>query len=327
MRKPIPKVLIAAVIYLGLALCMYLPYFANFTTRQFLIPVNIVIAAAGCFVLSRRWVPSFAASLFAGALYGFGPFMLWICTYHFTVAALAAFVPWFFCPAAYMPKKGYWPIVSRVLSLLPFAAIVGLFLLSSYIHLYPIPITVRATAVTFYGIINPLANSNFTDVPFVFYHVPVIALAMGVLMMFLAGRIGGMLIFAAAVVLSLSKSFLGISPAVWLSIASVCAAVAAGLGADGLTRAGKKDAKWILAIVVLTIALYLEPVLSGQGWFGWPATTVTDQMRLLAIIASAILLIAAWTKLRVPWLKFAVLYSAIATDLFLSAQITLENVM
>jgi hypothetical protein len=150
---------------------------------------------------------------------------------------------------------------------------------------------------------------------------------MGVLMMFMAGRLGGMVVFAVAVVLSLSRSFWGISPVAWLSIASVCGAVAAGVGMDGLIRAGRKDCKWILSVVVLAAGLYFERAFRGAGWYGWPPATETDWMRLAAAATAVVVLAAAWVKVRTHGLRLAVLCGAMGVDIFFSAGIVVGNVM
>jgi hypothetical protein len=314
-------------VYAVFAAYLYVPYPDRFGVEGLAIGFNAVAGAVGCFVLSRRWVPSFAGSVFAGALYGFGPFVLWACSYHYAVGTLVGLVPWLFCPAAYVPRKAYWPLISRALSVLPFAAIAGFFVLTRYVHFYPMPITVRATGWTLYGMTEPLVALAHGGVPLGLYHVGLVTALMGVLMMFMAGRLGGMVICAVAVVLSLSKSFWGISPAAWLSIASVCGAVAAGMGMDGLIRAGRKDCKWILSVAVLAVGLYFEPVFSRAGWYGWPAETLTDWLRLAAAGAAAVVLAAAWLRLRTHGLRMAVLCAAMGADIFFSAGAVVQKVL
>ena len=105
---------VAVVIYLGFAVYLYQPHFKNFNKLQYLLVLNACLASLGCFVLSRRWVSSFAGSFFAGALYGFGPFALGLANFHPTAGLLAAIVPWLFCPAVFGPKAE-WQWISRTL--------------------------------------------------------------------------------------------------------------------------------------------------------------------------------------------------------------------
>ena len=94
----------AAIIYFAFTIYLYRPYFKNFSTIQYLVIANTSLAALGCYVLSRRWVAAFPGSLFAGLIYGFGPFVLWLGKFHLTAGFLAATIPWLFLPAAFGPK-------------------------------------------------------------------------------------------------------------------------------------------------------------------------------------------------------------------------------
>ena len=58
----------AFISYALLALYLYYPHFEHFGRLDYLYPVNSVLAGLGCFVLSRRWISSFAASLLAGGV-------------------------------------------------------------------------------------------------------------------------------------------------------------------------------------------------------------------------------------------------------------------
>ena len=76
------KLAAAAVTYAGFAVYLYQPYFKDFNKLQHLLVVNACLASLGCFVLSRRWLATFAGSFFAGAIYGFGPFLLGLARFH-----------------------------------------------------------------------------------------------------------------------------------------------------------------------------------------------------------------------------------------------------
>ena len=93
MNKNLSKFTAAAVIYAGLAFYLYQLYFRHFNKLQYLVVVNACFAAMGSFVLSRRWVASFWGSFFAGAIYGFGPFLLGLAKFHPTAGLLAAGIP------------------------------------------------------------------------------------------------------------------------------------------------------------------------------------------------------------------------------------------
>ena len=61
------KVILAAALYTALAVYLFWPYFNRLTTSQYILPLNFTLAALGCFILSKRWISSLAASLIAGA--------------------------------------------------------------------------------------------------------------------------------------------------------------------------------------------------------------------------------------------------------------------
>ena len=66
----------AALVYTSFSVYLYLPYLGKFQRFQNLLTINLIFAALGCFILSRRWICGFIESLLAGALYGFGTFTL-----------------------------------------------------------------------------------------------------------------------------------------------------------------------------------------------------------------------------------------------------------
>ena len=140
LRLLLGKVPGAAIIYLAFAIYLYLPYFWHFKIMQYMILLNAVIGALGCFVLSQRWIGAFAGELFAGIIYGFSPFALGFAAYHPLAGLPFAILPWLFCPAVYWSKickhtglgqyeDTVWStITTSVLSLLPFILIALFFL-------------------------------------------------------------------------------------------------------------------------------------------------------------------------------------------------------
>lgn len=133
MTKTFGKSAASAVVYICFAIYLYQPHFSTFKKLQFLILVNVCLASLGCFVLSRRWVPGFLGQLFAGATYGFGPFMLGLAGYHPSVGFLSAMIPWLFSPAVFGPK-GKWQWLRVPLAILPFSAILLFFW-----HIFSLP--------------------------------------------------------------------------------------------------------------------------------------------------------------------------------------------
>jgi hypothetical protein len=178
MSKTFGKSAAAAVVYIAFAVYLYQPYFKNFNGLQYLIIVNVCSASLGCFALSRRWVSEFGGSFFAGAIYGFGPFMLSLVKFHPIAGLLAAGIPWLFLPAAFGPE-GKWQWLRVPLSVLPFLAILLFFQVSAYYHLFAIPTQIKLHSVDLAGLAVPLVAIQQGVILVGFYHVLVAALVMG----------------------------------------------------------------------------------------------------------------------------------------------------
>ncbi len=349
----------ACVVYLVLAGCLFHPYLGRLSSGGYLVVANTVIAALGCFVLSRRWVDSFPASLFTGAVYGFGPFMLWLAGYHCSASFIAALVPWLFCPAAYVaalagrmkalcsrgrPRRAA-ACLSPPLCALPFAAIIVFFTLAAAYRLYPLPMRFEQSVVTLRGLIAPLMGGTENTVAFGFYHVPLAPLLVGAIMMLLARRLGGILIFLLGLVLSLVGPFMNTSPAMWLSIPAVCGAVAVGIGLQGLVRAGRADAKWLFLVAVVMSVLAAAAFFQKSADLGveayppvgevsLPAMPAADglkiltaRMYLLAAAAVALTAGSSLLRLRLSLLRLVIICSACAIDIFISANAVLSAVL
>ena len=194
MNKNLSKAIVAVVIYSGFAIYLYQPYFKSFNVPQYLFVVNACVASLGCFVLSRRWIASFAGSFFAGVIYGFGPFLLGLAKFHPTAGFLVAIVPWLFCPAAFgFRTKWRWFTVS--LCALPFLAILLFFQAAICVRLFAVPIRAGLNLADLIGLLAPLIMVKRSLTLIGFYHIPVMALVMGFLMLIAARRFGVMIIF------------------------------------------------------------------------------------------------------------------------------------
>lgn len=310
---------LAAVVYTAFAVYLYRPYFRGFTSLriQDLFIANVCIASLGCYVLSRRWVAGFVESFFAGAVYGFGPFMLGLAKFHPTGGFLVAAIPWLFCPAVFGPEGKFKPL--RVpLSLLPFLVIVLFFQLAARFGLYPIPINLKLRGAETAGLLAPLvaAKRNMTLVGF--YHIPVAPLVMGLSMALPVGRLmvlaplkglsstirrpsreGGVLqrgrflkglvvrrlgivaIFTVATILAFCDSFLEISPVIWLAVSVLCWAVLIGVGMQGLISAGYADRKWVLFAAIVMGAAAIVTLLLATKYFQTFAGLGSGYARLL----------------------------------------------
>ncbi len=297
--------------------------------------MNACFGSLGCYVLSRRWVAGFAGSFFAGAVYGFGPFLLWLVKFHPTAGLLVAAIPWLFCPAAFGPKKT-WRFLAVLLSTLPFFMVILFFRVSARYGLYPVPIQLKLHLSALAGLLAPLVVAEREVTLVGFYHVPIAALVMGFSMLLAARRFGIIIIFTVGIMLASCRSFLDVSPIIWLAIPILCCSILIGAGIQGLICAGFADRKWILVDVMimgmLTIVTLLLAIRYSQTFLmlrsGYAGLFVrTAEMYLLGAIVLAILFFLACAKLRWRRLWGGLLYIAIGLDIFLGARFIIDKIL
>jgi len=335
MNKRISKYSAATVIYAAFAIYLYQPHFRHFDRLDYLLPLNLFLAASGCCVLSRRWVAGFAGSFFAGAVYGFGPFILGLAKFHPTTGLLAATIPWLFCPAAFGPKYK-WRWLRVPLSCLPFFAIILFFQISARFHLFAIPVQARLNSADLAGLLVPLvaAKRNLTLVGF--YHIPIAPLIIGFSMLLAARRFGAMTVFSIGLILSLCNSLFNVSPVIWLVIPVLCCSVLIGAGMQGLVSSGFADRKWVLAsavimaacsVAVLMAAVKYTGPFAGLGTGYAKLLTESAKIYLLGTVAAGIIFFMTRAKSRIHWLRLAILCSAVAVDIFLGARFIVDKIV
>jgi len=334
MIKKLGKFAAAAVVYVSFAVYLYQPYFKHFDKLQHLIIVNICLAALGCFVLSRRWVSSFWGSFFAGAVYGFGPFTLWLSSYHPIAGLLVVAIPWLFCHAVFIAKDK-WRWITVPLLALPFLAVLLFFRLSVHLRLFAIPVQAKLHLADLPSLLAPLAMVNRGSILVGFYHVPIAALMMGFLMLIAARRFGPICVFAIGAVLAFCGPFLNISPVIWLAIPILCCSVLVGMGMQGLVLAGFADRKWVLASTIMMLVFALTALLLATKYFQIFAglgdkfarlLAETAKMYILGAVAAAVIFFMARAKLRVTVLRLVLMSSAIAVDIFFSARFIVDRI-
>jgi hypothetical protein len=353
-----PRFAAAAVIYAVFAVYLYRPYFRGFGSLrlQDLFVANVCLASLGCYVLSRRWVAGFAESFFAGAVYGFGPYVLGLVKFHPTGGFLVAAIPWLFCPAVYGPKGRYKPL-RILLSLLPFLAIVLFFQVAARFGLYPIPIKLKLQAGDLTGLLAPLVAAKRSMTLVGFYHVPIAALVMGFCMFAVplkglgkgnilqrgrffkdltVRRFGIVAIFAVATILSFCDSLLQVSPIIFPAISMLCCSILIGVGMQGLISAGPADRRpvllaaillGILAIVTLLFATKYFQVVAGLADGYARLLTATAKMYILGGSVVAILFLIVRAKLRIHPVRQVLLYATMALDMFLGARFIIDTIL
>jgi hypothetical protein len=328
------RLAVAAIIYTGFAVYLYGPYFKNFTKLQHLLVVNVCLGSLGCFVLSRRWVSAFAGSLVAGAVYGFGPFVLGLARFHPTAGFLAASIPWLFCPAAFVGKRR-WRSLSMPFAGLPFLAIPLFFRTAAHYRLFAVSTQAKLHLADLPGLLFPLVATSRHLASIGFYHVPLSMLAMGFAMLLAARRVGIIVILCLGTVLACCNSFWEVGPILWLSIPVVCCSVLIGVGFQGLASAGFADRKWVLLVAVMMGALAIVTLLLATQYFQVFAgladkyaklLTETAKMYILAAVAVAIIFFIIRARLRLIALRQIVLVAALAVDIFFGARFIVDKI-
>ena len=322
-----------AIIYAGFAIYLYMPHFKHLNRLEYLLVVNPCLASLGCFMLSRRWVSSLAGSFFAGAMYGFGPFMLGLSGYHPSAVFLTASIPWLFFPAVFGPKQQWLKIL---LSALPFLAVILFFQLSAHYRLFVIPAQAKLNLVDLAIFTAPLVMVNRSTFLVGFYHIPIAPLVFGFCMLLVARRFGVIAIFATGLILAFCDSALNISPIIWLSMPVLCCSILIGMGMHGLISASYADRRWLLATALIMMVLSITALLLATKYFqifaGLGAKyaillTETAKMYILGTIAVAIMFFMARAKLRIQWLRWVILCFASAVDIFLGARFIVDRAL
>ena len=331
------KFLAAAIIYAVFAVYLYQPYFKGFNALRLrdLFVVNVCLGSLGCYVLSRRWVAGFGESLFAGAIYGFGPFILGLAKFHPTAGFLAAAIPWLFCPAAFGPKEK-WRWLRIPLAVLPFLAIVLFFQVSAHYRFFAVSTQARLHLADLVGLLAPLITAKQNTTLIGFYHIPIAALVMGFSMLLAARRFSIIMIFTIGIILAFCNSFFGISPIIWFTMPMLCCSVLVGAGMQGLASAGFADRGWVLAAAAIMCTLAIVTLLLATKYFqtflglsaGYAKLfTEAGKMYVLGAIVAAIIFFMISAKLRMQPLRRIVLYAAMAVDIFLGARFIVDKIL
>jgi len=315
----------AMVILLAFAAYLYRPHWFQLGGAKMLIPLSSILAAMGCFVITRRWISSFGASLLAAAIYGFGPFGLSFIKYHFMAGLCFAAVPWLLCPAVYYHAQSPGGVVktglSVLLTCLPFGFIVGLFWMAAHFWggpLFLMPKNRVLEMADLWGILTPLI---FTAKPFAvgFYHLPLLFILMGLFVFAFSGKEMLLVPVLVSIVLSLLGPILDVAPIIWLCFPALFFAVVAGLGLQAFAWAGKADQVWLLICFVTGLLLaggnYFLGLSCSPRLLYWH----TMLFFLAASVAIGCIWIMTILNLRLHWLRWAILLGAAAYDLALVA--------
>jgi hypothetical protein len=336
MSKNTSRFAAAVVLYIGFSIYLYRPHLHGFAPEKFLCIINTSLAATGCFMLSRRWLLSFPGLLLAGALYGFGPYLLSLGRYHPAAGLLVASIPWLFCPAAYLPKKIRHNWLQIPLSLLLFIVTPVFFEALSLLRIFPVPIQARLGFKELTGFFVPLvmAQNNLNLIGF--YHIPVAALIIGISMLIGAKRYGVISIACIGFVLSVIPALGNTSPTIWLSLPVLVCSVITGAGLQGLLSAPASDKKWFListaVLAVLSIAAMVPttkllqiPEFVGSAYI--LLFTQTAKIYVAGAITVFLVYLIVRSNIRLFALRTAILCSAMAVDIFFGARFIVDKIL
>jgi hypothetical protein len=326
---PVIQFFAAAIIYTAFAAWLFWPHLNKITGIQTILPITTVVSAAGVFLLARRYVNSFVASFFAGIIYGFGPFAsAFYCGYHPFAALIYAALPWTFIPAVFLHKltkadDKTTNLLAAVLSLLPFVFVIVCFTLAAMpkYRLIPIPIGTAVSIKSLIGLISP-ADIKFDDFSIGFYHVPLAALAVGLILFFKTRRFWIAVLFLSAVFLSLYKPLLDVPSVFWLSFVVLICSLIIAEGFEAIVLAGKADANWLLlSALILLLQLSLSFAL-GQS----QAFPLSAAISAIAVIAVLFIFFISRTGFAMHYLRMAALYSVALLDVVIVTRTIIDKI-
>jgi hypothetical protein len=283
-------------------------------------------------------VAGFAESFFAGAIYGFGPFILGLAKFHPMTGLLAAAIPWLFCPAAFCFKEK-WRWLRIPLVVLPFLAIVVFFQASTHYRLFAVSTQTRLGTADLTGLFAPLITAKQNLILIGFYHIPIAALVIGFCMMLAARRYSVIVVIFLGAALSFYdafNSYVEVSPVMWLTIPVLCCSVLIGEGMQGLSSAGFADRVWVLVTIAVMAALAIATLLLATKYFqtflglgaGYAKLfTEAGKMYVLGAIVGAIIFFMIRAKLRMRLLRQLVLCAAMAVDIFIGARYIVDKIL
>ncbi len=323
----------AAVLVTVLAAYLFQPHWfqLGIGPKKILLPLNAILAAMGGYVVTRRWISSFDASLLAGVIYGFGALGLSFIKYHFTAGLCYAVVPWLLCPAVY-----YHPghsggtaktIISSLLTLMPFAAIAGLFWIASHHWAGPLFLMPKYRILEIsdlWGLITPMTFA-WHPLAIGFYHVPLMMILMGLFVFAVSGRETLLLPVLVGVILSLLGPILDVTPIIWLSFPALFLSVMAGLGIQAMAWAGKADRFWIgLCVLAALILAGLNYYLSQSNL----QTTAYHHAALLFLASAAgvgIIFMLTTKGFKLTWLRWIILFGLCVYDIVMTSPALVDS--
>ncbi len=311
----------AVIFYTVFAIVLFYPHQHSLISYKRLFPMETIIASAGVFILCRRWVLSFFASLAGGAVYGFGTYACSLLCFHPFAGLVYAMLPWTFVPAVFFYR---WTSLDRVNTkiisgLLVFLSV--LFILAAYnyatkIYFYPIPAQTHLTPRALLGVIDPIGVKLDIFAPG-FYHVCIAGLVMGMAVLIKTRRIGIIVLFIITLLAAFYRPVLNVPPVVWMSIPVLICSVLIASGLETIILAGAGDSKWLVGTVGILLLLSVADVfITHQN------SVIPLSAMLYGVSAVSVILVYFIVGSNLSWhlLRMFILYAAVFMDIFISTQ-------
>jgi hypothetical protein len=311
----------AMVFYAVFAAVLFYPYQSQLTAYKRILPLETIIASAGVFILCRRWVLSFFASLAGGAVYGFGTYACSLLCYHPFAGLVYALLPWTFVPAVFFYRwtsldRLNTKIISSLLVLFPVLFIFAVYNYAAKNYFYPVPAQSCLTLSSLLGVIDPIGQKSDIFAPG-FYHVCIAGLVMGIAVLFKTRRIGIIILFAAAMFAAFYKPMLNVPPAVWTSIPVLICSILIASGLETIILAGAGDSKWLVVTVGMLLMLSIADVFITHYHSVLPLSAVLYGTGAVSIISVYFI---AGSNLAWHILRMVILYAAVFMDIFISTK-------
>lgn len=344
MTRFLGKLVFALVLYLIWAYDLYHAHWSKFSLWQQLYVVNGIVGAAGLWVLSSRWVRGQASCWIAGAVYGLGPYCLYMHRFHPLAGALLASVPWLFCPVFHFDslarrlgfnasQRSTRLMLKLWVATLPWGAIVGAFAMMVHSRRFVLPLQLTQSVWgDWASCFAPWALASQGRLVMGVYHVPLALSLMGLMVMLRARRWGPIGCLLLAVLLTLTQGLWQVSPLAWMSVFWVFVAVLCGVGADTLVTAGRSDLRWIVWAPVLQVTLAVLLLFAAgkyfQVLFGDGAAKVLlycSRFYLLGAVSLGGLAVIVARRLRWRAIRWALILLPVGVDLFFSGRFLVDR--
>ncbi|OHB58114.1 MAG: hypothetical protein A2Y12_07535 [Planctomycetes bacterium GWF2_42_9] len=251
--------LAALLLYTAFAVLLFYPHHQSLVSYKRLFPLEAIIASAGVFILCRRWVLSFFASLIGGAVYGFGTYATSFLCFHPLAGVVYALIPWTFIPAVFFYRLTNLDKLNKkiISALLVFLSIIFIFAAFQFFvknYFYPIPVQTNLQLRALLGIIAPTGVKQDIFAPG-FYHVCIAGLIMGLGVLIETRRIGVIFLFLITSLAAFYKPILNVPPVIWESIPVLICSVIIATGLETIVLAGAGDGRWLLTTVAILLTL------------------------------------------------------------------------